>query len=208
MGRHTLVRSSIIVTLAAVITLGLFFFMTELLGEKPTPPPTVTTGPININGFNDDIETPIDKVRPKLEPKKPMPPLEKKPFAGEDPITPRPVLPEKGKGINLPEIPKSAGNEFMLTNANKSATPMVQTQPQYPVDAARDGKEGWVVVRYDIDNNGKVINAEVIDADPKRTFNKAALRAVKNWKYKPKVEQGITVAQHNQQVQLDFKLDN
>lgn len=87
------------------------------------------------------------------------------------------------------------------------ALPVVQVSPRYPIDAAQSGKEGYVVVGFDITADGTVSNVRVLDANPKRVFDKAALSAVQNWKYKPKFDAGKAVAQLNQQVQLDFKLD-
>ena len=207
MGKPTFIRTSSVVALAAIITLGLFFFMTELLGEKPKPPKPITSKPITIR-FDKPVEEHTTKQRSKPEPHEPLPEVNHKAIAGETPAEPPTLLPKGSKAITPPSIPKITGKDWNFANSNKSATPMVQTQPQYPVDAAREGKEGWVVVKFDINKQGKVVNAKVIDADPKRTFDKAALRAVKNWKYQPKVDQGLTVAQLNQQVQLDFKLDN
>ncbi|MBM7072788.1 TonB family protein [Shewanella sp. 202IG2-18] len=208
MGKHTLVRSSTVLILAAIITLGLFFFMTQLLGETPEPPTAPTAVPPKSISMDKKDITQIDKVHPQPEPYDPLPPIDQTAIAGETPLDTRTPLPDGGNDLHLPEIPNVSGEDFNYASADKSATPMVQVQPQYPIDAARDGKEGWVLVKFDINNQGQVINAEVLDADPKRTFDKEALRAVKKWKYQPKVEEGITVAQNNQQVKLDFKLDN
>ncbi len=205
MGKHTLIRSSSVISLAIIITLGLFFFMTTLIGKTPDAPKSVPNGPITIS-MTEVVQDPIDKVRPQPKPHEPLPKVVKS--LGKTPSEPKlPIITEHQK-IDLPATPKVTGEDYNIITGNKSATPMVQIQPQYPIDAARNGKEGWVVVKYDIDNKGMVVNAEVIDADPKRTFDKAALRAIKKWKYKPKTEEGITVAQNNQQVKLDFKLDN
>ena len=47
---------------------------------------------------------------------------------------------------------------------------------------------------------------EVIDADPKRIFDKEAKRALRKWKYKPKVVDGTPLRQTGLTVQLDFKM--
>jgi protein TonB len=87
------------------------------------------------------------------------------------------------------------------------ATPIVRIEPKYPVQAARDGKEGWVILSFTIDELGGVTDVDVIDADPKRVFDREAKRALRKWKYKPKVVDGKPVKQTGQQVQLDFKLN-
>ena len=45
-------------------------------------------------------------------------------------------------------------------------------------------------------------------ADPKRVFDKEARRALRKWKYKPKIENGVPVAQHDMFVVLDFRFES
>lgn len=47
----------------------------------------------------------------------------------------------------------------------------------------------------------------VVDAEPKRVFDREAIRALKRWKYSPKVVDGKAVQQPGIMVQLDFSLD-
>jgi len=86
------------------------------------------------------------------------------------------------------------------------ATPIVRIDPKYPSQAARDGKEGWVRLSFTIDELGGVKDVEVLDADPKRIFDREARRALLKWKYRAKVVDGVAVEQPGMQVQLDFKL--
>jgi protein TonB len=52
-----------------------------------------------------------------------------------------------------------------------------------------------------------VIDVDVIDADPKRIFDREAKRALRKWKYRPKIIDGKPQKQVGLQVQLDFKLN-
>ena len=79
--------------------------------------------------------------------------------------------------------------------------------PKYPTQAARDGKEGWVQLSFTIDELGGVTDVEVIDAEPKRIFDREAKRALRKWKYRPKIIDGKPQKQPGLQVQLDFKLN-
>lgn len=87
------------------------------------------------------------------------------------------------------------------------ATPIVRIEPKYPVQAARDGINGWVQLRFSIMEDGSVDEVEVINAEPKRVFDREAIRALKRWKYSPKIENGKALKQPGQKVQLDFNLD-
>lgn len=88
------------------------------------------------------------------------------------------------------------------------ATPIVRIEPKYPVQAARDGINGWVKMRFSIMPDGSVDEIEVVDAEPKRVFDREAIRALKRWKYSPKIENGQALKQTGIMVQLDFNLDN
>jgi len=87
------------------------------------------------------------------------------------------------------------------------AVPVVRINPRYPPAAARDGVEGWVMLRFTIDKTGGVTDVEVIDSNPRRVFDQEARRALLRWKYNPKMVDGKPVEQPGQTVQLDFSLD-
>lgn len=58
-----------------------------------------------------------------------------------------------------------------------------QRPPSYPRWAAEKGAEGWVLVGFNISNDGQVHGAFVLDSSPPYTFNEAARQAARNWKY-------------------------
>ncbi len=63
-------------------------------------------------------------------------------------------------------------------------------------------------MRFSIMPDGSVDEIEVVDAEPKRVFDREAIRALKRWKYSPKIENGQALKQTGIMVQLDFNLDN
>ena len=67
------------------------------------------------------------------------------------------------------------------------------------------GVEGWVKVRFTVEPDGSVSSPKVIQSKPPRVFDTAALRAIKKWKFKPKVVNGIAVQQDGTQL-IEFKL--
>ena len=72
----------------------------------------------------------------------------------------------------------------------------------------KDFGDPWVRLTFDISETGNPINIKVTDADPKKIFDDAAIRAIEKWKYKPKLVDGVAVVQKDLEVQLDFKLDD
>ncbi len=86
--------------------------------------------------------------------------------------------------------------------------PLVRIEPRYPARALQREIEGWVLLEFSISSAGTVVNPFVVDSEPRRIFDRAALRAVSRWKYKPKVEDGVAVLRHGVQVVLTFELED
>lgn len=81
-----------------------------------------------------------------------------------------------------------------------------RTPPQYPYSARRRGIEGWVRVSFTVTETGLVRDAVVLESEPRDIFDRAALRAVSKWKFKPRVVDGKPVASQAIQI-VDFKLN-
>jgi len=77
-----------------------------------------------------------------------------------------------------------------------------QTGPVYPVTAKRQGIEGYVRMAFTVDAKGKVRDARVVDSQPEKIFDQAALNAVRQWRF----ESGSSAAPAEQVVRLDFTL--
>lgn len=200
MSQNALVSRTGLILASALITLGLFVFMAQLINNPQTVTGQASDAPqINILMSERTPIPPKEKTKP--EPPKPIPARERVSVPGETSesltFTPETFMPEMPTQTTL----------YTQSAMTAEALPVVQVSPRYPIDAAQSGKEGYVVVGFDITADGTVSNVRVLDANPKRVFDKAALSAVQNWKYKPKFDAGKAVAQLNQQVQLDFKLD-
>lgn len=200
MGQNVIVNRTGIIVVSALITLGLFVFMAQLI-HNPQPLSGQASDAPQINILMSE-RTPIPpKETRKPEPPKPIPTRERVTTPGESTevvdFSPQTFTPEMPIQTTL----------FTPSSMSAEALPLVQVSPRYPIEASQNGKEGYVVVGFDITAEGTVSNVRVLDANPKRVFDKAALSAVQNWKYKPKFDAGKAIPQLNQQVQLDFKLE-
>ena len=69
--------------------------------------------------------------------------------------------------------------------AHAELKPVKRVEPVYPPAAARAGTTGFVEVEYSVDATGKVANVSVVNAKPARTFEAAAVKAVKQWQFEP-----------------------
>ncbi len=72
---------------------------------------------------------------------------------------------------------------------NKPPVPLKLNAPKYPRRAQERGVEGKVLVEYDVDVGGKVINPKVIWSE-NEVFDSSALKSVSSWVFKPALENG------------------
>ncbi|MDZ7669217.1 MAG: energy transducer TonB [Gammaproteobacteria bacterium] len=76
----------------------------------------------------------------------------------------------------------------------------------YPPDAKEEGVEGYVVVRYDVNAEGRVHNARVVAAEPPEVFNESALQAVSRWRFRPPERDGEAQPVSGLESRLEFTL--
>ncbi|RZQ54513.1 energy transducer TonB [Pseudoalteromonas phenolica] len=80
--------------------------------------------------------------------------------------------------------------------------PLYRAHPKYPSNMARRMKSGWVKLQFTISKSGFVKNIEVMDSSEKG-FEKASVKALEQWRYAPKFEDGKPVEAVST-VQLDY----
>jgi TonB family protein len=67
--------------------------------------------------------------------------------------------------------------------------------PEYPQRALEQLVSGWVEMEFTVGRDGSVKDMAVVNAEPRRTFDAAALAALKRYRYQPVVRDGETVEQ-------------
>jgi protein TonB len=87
------------------------------------------------------------------------------------------------------------------------AVPLVRVNPLYPPRAQSRGVEGWVLLRFTITPQGTTKDIEVLDADPKGYFERAAKDAVRKYKYKPRIVDGTAVDWPGVQLVISFEIE-
>lgn len=188
--------------LALVVTAGLFQLMAALI-DRPAAALSLPEPVLAVELAKPRAET-TAKIRPQQPP--PPPPQTRQPPASR-------LVAEPG-GVPLtwsadPRMP-AIDHEFKLASLqqpDQQASPIVRIEPKYPVKAAQDGINGWVRLSFNLTANGEVTDVHVLAAEPGRVFEQEAVRALKKWKYQPKLENGQPVAQSGLTVQLDFRLE-
>jgi periplasmic protein TonB len=80
-----------------------------------------------------------------------------------------------------------------------------KVDPVYPQRALRQRLEGWVELSFVVTVDGNVTSVEVVNSQPKREFDREAIRALQQWKFSPRVENGKAV-QATARQRLEFRL--
>jgi len=187
------------ITGGVFVALALFLFMNTLISGGRGQQGAVSAGQI-VDLIRVQEEQVVQTKR-RVRPSKPPPPK-------EPPPPPKLRISNEAKPqrdpmrLDLPQIDVSGaagGGPFIGRwepgdpAAEGEAIPIVRIDPQWPREALLDGTEGYVRVRVLIGTDGSVKETEVIEAAPGRLFVRNAMRAVRRWKFKPRVVDGTPV---------------
>ena len=142
----------------------------------------------------------LEFIRIKEKPPKPERPPQ--PELNLDPNKPPPI---NNFDFDIPDfsIPTDFKGAFLgdisnLTSGTSQLIPIVKVTPRCPREAAISGINGSVLMRLNVNANGKVDRVVIRQAKPPGVFNKEASRAVRRWQFKPKTIDGIAVDQEGE----------
>ncbi|MGH8188643.1 MAG: TonB family protein [Steroidobacteraceae bacterium] len=138
------------------------------------------------------------------------------------PSSPAPESKDASIAAALPQPVREAGSNEMNTapgapsasSRTPATTPLVTppslvkfVRPQYPQDALITGVEGWVDVSLTVTPSGDVIDPRVEESSQGRLFDRAALAAVRKWKYERRPADDAALAQRFR-VRVAFQIEN
>jgi protein TonB len=89
---------------------------------------------------------------------------------------------------------------------NSQVMPLHRIEPSYPARALKRKIEGYVVMKFSIDEQGKPMDISVVEGNPSGVFDREATRALVRWKYQPMMVNGTPTVREGQTVKLEFKL--
>ena len=190
---------------AGLVTFGLFWVMQALIGvsgelREGKPPPKVDFVRLRRD------TAPETKEREK--PERALP--EQQPPPPEMNVA-ESLAPSEGVGDIAPMVDTGAELEKATSlgaggGSDRDVVPLVRIDPEYPERAKQQRLEGWVDVEFTITPAGTIADARVIGAQPPFVFDRAALDAIRRWRYNPKIEDGKPVPRPGVQVRLRFEL--
>nr|WP_320205312.1 energy transducer TonB [Vibrio mimicus] len=89
---------------------------------------------------------------------------------------------------------------------DKPAFVSAPVQPRYPRVAQKRGIEGTVMYEIWLDEQGNQIQQYLITSSGTDVLDKSALEAIKQWKFSPRILDGVPVA-HRVHIPVRFKLE-
>lgn len=117
-----------------------------------------------------------------------------------DPSVPAsPALPIAGYEKSPAQVVGSAARAPAMAAGpvvqQRDLEPVTTPDPIYPPAAFRDRVTGWVEVEFTVNERGATAAVTVVDSHPQGVFDAAAIAAVSDWKYRPRVVNGQPAAQ-------------
>lgn len=182
--RTRLSRQTGSLALATVVTSSLLLLMQHLIRDRDGVVDEPEIG--NTLVFLPDLEE--QPPEPKRQKPEKLPPPDVPPETDVEP--PLEGAGHHGVEVTIPTFQDPPGPTVGPGIPDGDALPLSTVRPMYPERARRQGIEGYVVVRFSIDRLGRVTDVQVVEAVPRGVFDRAAVEAVKRFKYRPRVVNG------------------
>jgi protein TonB len=101
-----------------------------------------------------------------------------------------------------PNLPRPSLATLKISQGVSQGLLIKKVQPQYPQAALAVHAQGAVQIEATVNKEGNVINPKVLSGDP--ILGRAALEAVRQWRYKPYSLDGQPV-EIQTQITINFK---
>ncbi|SFP94340.1 outer membrane transport energization protein TonB [Nitrosomonas cryotolerans] len=197
---------------------GLLFYI--LWNQRPTPPspPTVTLFAEMIAAPVPKVIPKAETVLPKPTIPQPINKPKSKPsqhrLVAEAPLLPKkepvvaplepelkpelesepelePAAPVESAAVTSPPVQMDTGPVKLSSELSVSCPKLAA--PAYPPISRRMGEEGKLVLRVELDENGRIYDAQVAESSGHTRLDNAALDAVKSWQCRPSLRNGQPV---------------
>jgi len=187
---------------ATTATFSLFYLMQAMVAHDEVAP-ALTPEHIWVDYVQ--VDEPITpEAKDRLE--------RPEPIAQPDPVEP-PEITEIADGYPIdpppgPTVPPFGPEPVLnlgLTDGERM--PIVRVAPQFPRRCAERGLSGWVVLEFDVSALGAVENPVVIGNDGSGCFDRAALKTISKFKYKPTVVDGQPKRSTQVRFRMSFNLE-
>jgi protein TonB len=198
-------RYIISIVVGSVITISLLFIMQLLIvtGKQALTDPR-ERHKLEFVRVKRNENLNVEDVIPDKPPKPPETPPETPPQDLDN------INPDAPK-INIapPQVQSTGdiGGPGGMNIAEGDYLPIVRVAPVYPARALSRGLEGFVDLQFTVTTTGTVKDPLVIQSTSK-LFERAAIRAVLKFKYKPRVVDGVPVEVPGVKTRISFMLED
>ncbi|MBZ6074657.1 energy transducer TonB [Aeromonas schubertii] len=172
--------------------------------ERPVPPEPEPLPEVEPMPTMQSVSTPALEPVPMV-----APPLD---IAGVSPVTL--AMPDVAPGAQDPAAfsgnfhGQQAGSPNGVVDGigvSGLLTPLQRIEPIYPYRAQQAGIEGEVTLKFVVDPNGQVQDVTIVSANPRGQFERAAMQALRKWRYQARKGETGAIAQV---VTLKFRLES
>lgn len=91
------------------------------------------------------------------------------------------------------QAPAASPSSAAPETASREPRVLSAPAPDYPAAALRSGASGEVVLRIEVDARGRPAEVTVVSSSRNRDLDRAALRAVRRWRFEPAMRDGQPV---------------
>jgi protein TonB len=193
---------------ALLVTTATFVLMTMLINFEISQQPSIKIVRINAFEMSTIPNKKLPEIREKAEKILPtkMPSTHTgKIFFPETQTHVKALYPELGSIAGLVD---SHLIEPLIAPPIKSLIPMNIVRPHYPFRASIREIEGFVVIKFSVRENGSVKNPFVLESEPGKLFDEAALAAIAKFKFYPQEISGEPTLVEDVKIRFSFKLNS
>lgn len=192
------------IVVGAIVTVTLLFVM-QLLIASGNKALTESTDTHRLDFVrvkrNEDLN--VEDVIPEKPPKPPETPPETPP---QDMDNVNPDAPSISVAPPTVSANTDIGGPGGMNIAEGDYLPIVRVAPVYPARALSRGLEGFVDLSFTVTTTGSVEDPIVLQSTSS-LFERAAIRAVLKFKYKPRVVDGVPVSVPGVKTRISFQLE-
>jgi protein TonB len=185
-----------------LVTLAVFSLLWHFVSVPIDIPEVLPTVKVDWKRLRNDTPFEVRRDERIERPDPPRIPDRPPGLSGETVGTATPYLPPGPVHV---VVEKTRG---FVMGEDRDVIPIVRVNPDYPQSAIDRNLEGWVQVQFTVTTIGTVRDAIVVAAEPRKTFDDAALKAIARWRYNPKVENGVAVERVGLQTVIRFQLEH
>lgn len=197
-------RYAFSIAIGVVVTLSLLFLMQVLIATGKTaltkPRDRAKLEFVRVKR-NEALN--VEDFTPEKPPKPPETPPETPP---QDMDNIDPTAPTINVAPPTVATDTSIGGPGGMNIAEGDYLPIVRVAPVYPARALSRGLEGYVDMSFTVTTTGTVRDPVVLFSTSS-LFERAAMRAVLKFKYKPRVVDGVPVDVPNVKTRITFKIE-